>query len=45
MGNPFEQPPPKDVEKVKCPDCNGKGYVKGEKCKRCGGTGIKPVGR
>jgi len=40
----MEQPPPTNVEKVKCPDCNGKGNIDGKKCRRCDGTGIKPVG-
>jgi hypothetical protein len=28
MTNLFEQPPPQNVEKVKWPDCNGKGTSK-----------------
>ena len=45
MGNPFEQMPSRDTEKVKCSNCNGTRYVQGKKCSRCEGTGIKPVGK
>ena len=27
--------------KVKCPDCNGTGFVDSEKCKQCIGSGYK----
>ena len=44
MSNSFEQMPPKDIEDERCPDCAGSGYTDGRKCKRCSGTGVKPVG-
>ncbi len=43
MKHHFELPPPTKVERVKCPDCYGKGYIKDQRCKSYSGTGIKPV--
>ena len=32
-------------ERIKCPSCQGHGYVRGQKCSTCRGTGVKTVGK